>query len=1176
MSRQLTGLFGGKKQTQGPLLAARINSSIQGVPVAIILGGLGRVAGSIIDYFDFAAIAAPQSSSSGGKGGVTSAGSKGTSGQYNYTVSFIVGHCEGPVQSIEGYWINGSGPIPTFEMPASFEPLEGTYQQGVMGFTEPFRDPTNVTYRGICLTGFPSYPLGNSAQLPQINADILSLNNGFMAGQPDGDPTIAFTDFLTNPYYGVTGFPAARLAPLAGYAGSWQSYCLANGFAVTPILASAVQASSFLMDLTTATNAAPCWQNGQLTVIPYGDTNIAQGAITEIVETHTVPSAQSDVENGVATILVGNRSTFVESIEVQYSGGGSRFGQTGFPPTIAGTYAILAQNGAYYFAPADFGAKVDITYTFAVVASFIPDIQPIYDFTIDDFLPNQGSIGSGLAQGNSPISITRKSQNALLNDIKVEYLDRGNNYNPVNIEFKDNAAIVDYGQVRPSDVKQYHFFCLASAATQSAALQLVRAQIARTFQFTVGKHFTIILNLMKIATLTQPQMGLFRQPVRVIEIQENQDQTLTITAEEFPGTAAAPEYGTEASAGYGQNYNQNPGGINAPIIFEPTDELGRALISTGGLMIAVAVSGVNPTLWGGCTVWASYDGLNYTKQGVITGGARMGVLTAPLPSVTINNTGATIDATNTLSVDLGESDGALESVAQIDALGLNSRCYVGSPLNVPLPTDWNPIDFGPPDFSLAANIGEVIAYQNATLTGSSQYALTYLVRGAYGTESNISTWPAGTGFARLDQGVEAFFYDKSRIGQKIFLKFQSVNIWQGGQQALSDVPAYTYTITGLALSSPLPVIENLTTNFVAGRLNLTWDEIDDFRGAIRYEIRAGDTFAGALSLGTVAHPPYAVPGSGTYWVTGWCQPAAGLIVRSETPVSIEVSVPTIIVNEVSSYDCKANNWGGTFTSGAGVDGTINAVRAGGAGNVLAETNILGDQDVLNLGGIQNGTYTPAFLVDVGRVTTVTITISWVGTGIPVGNNVLNINDILGTPDILGSASAAFVDVSPSLLISQAGAGSILDDINIPGTTDILNFGIPFAPAQKYSPGDYVGRAFGFQFDLTTIDPQSIPYLLSAKISVQVPDRIDNILTNAVLGAAGQTFIFTPDGDTTPAAFNGGPNGATVPQIIASWGDEQPGDVLSVTGLTLSGCTVKIVNGGIGVQRIQVNLFARGY
>jgi hypothetical protein len=76
---------------------------------------------------------------------------------------------------------------------------------------------------------------------------------------------------------------------------------------------------------------------------------------------------------------------------------------------------------------------------------------------------------------------------------------------------------------------------------------------------------------------------------------------------------------------------------------------------------------------------------------------------------------------NTLSVDLAESWGSLVSVAAINAQNLATLSYVG---------------------------GELLAYQTAMLIGTSEYNLTTLYRGAYGT--TIADHPSGAQFALLN------------------------------------------------------------------------------------------------------------------------------------------------------------------------------------------------------------------------------------------------------------------------------------------------------------------------------------------------------------------------------------------------------------------------------------------
>jgi hypothetical protein len=60
------------------------------------------------------------------------------------------------------------------------------------------------------------------------------------------------------------------------------------------------------------------------------------------------------------------------------------------------------------------------------------------------------------------------------------------------------------------------------------------------------------------------------------------------------------------------------------------------------------------------------------------------------------------------------------------------------------------------------------------------------------------------------------------------------------------------------------------------------------------------------------------------------------------------------------------------------------------------------------------------------------------------------------------------------------------------------------------------------------------------------------------------------------AFNGGPNGSTVPHVQRAIVNGTNGDEVKITSLTLAGCTVHVVNAGTNVTRSGVNLLVRGY
>ena len=294
-----------------------------------------------------------------------------------------------------------------------------------------------------------------------------------------------------------------------------------------------------------------------------------------------------------------------------------------------------------------------------------------------------------------------------------------------------------------------------------AQLVLQRALLFRnTYTFRLGWKYCL-LEPMDLVEISDTRLGV-AQTVRITAVEEDDEGTLTITAEDFfGGYSTAALYGKQSASGYIPNWNASPGDINAPLIFEPP-----AALLSGDLEIWVALSG--EATWGGAQVWISTDGSSYAFAGNIPGPATQGTLSTALPSYS----GSEPDTTNTLAVDLTESRDQLLSVSPADAANFATLCYVG---------------------------GELLAYETATLTTTYHYDLTRLYRGAYG--STIGSHATGAQFARLDRAIGRFPYPSTLVGQTIHLKFPSANLVGGGTQSLASVPAYTYTITGAGKAS---------------------------------------------------------------------------------------------------------------------------------------------------------------------------------------------------------------------------------------------------------------------------------------------------------------------------------------------------------------------------------------
>ena len=123
--------------------------------------------------------------------------------------------------------------------------------------------------------------------------------------------------------------------------------------------------------------------------------------------------------------------------------------------------------------------------------------------------------------------------------------------------------------------------------------------------------------------------------MRIVEIEEDADGALTITAEDFPqGAGQAPIVPPQPPSGYSTDMNVAPGNAAAPVVFEPP--IGLA----GQPELWLATSG--GATYGGCAVWVSLDNVTYKQVGALSGKSRHGITTAALPLVSDPDTTSTL------------------------------------------------------------------------------------------------------------------------------------------------------------------------------------------------------------------------------------------------------------------------------------------------------------------------------------------------------------------------------------------------------------------------------------------------------------------------------------------------------------------------------------------------------
>jgi hypothetical protein len=419
--------------------------------------------------------------------------------------------------------------------------------------------------------------------------------------------------------------------------------------------------------------------------------------------------------------------------------------------------------------------------------TFNPNVTPVYDLDDDDFK---------LESNEDPLQVSRSDPYEAYNVWRLEIAERDNAYNLTSVESRNQNAIELYG-MRIAPTVTAHEICDQNVGLISGQLILQRAlYIRNTYKFRLSWEYCL-LDPMDLVTVSDSLLGLSNAPVRITEIEEDDNGFLSVTAEEFPlGAATATLYATQAVANNPLNRNVAADPVNPPIIFEPPAALVGA---TPQIWIAASggAGGVVDPNWGGCNVWLSTDGSSYVQIGQIVGAASMGTLTASLAAYG----GANPDTGDTLAVDLAESAGALSTVTALDAQLANTLCLVDS---------------------------ELMSYTTATLTSSYSYSLSGLYRGLYGTSG--ATHASGANFAFLNSGAGVFKYDLPAqfLGVELYIKLQSFNVFGGGVQNLSSCVAYTYTSTGAAFDHP--AAEEMLTSTVLdfGSVTTAPGVADDF------------------------------------------------------------------------------------------------------------------------------------------------------------------------------------------------------------------------------------------------------------------------------------------------------------------------------------------------------------
>ena len=1066
------GFFGAKKTQSSQTPAAgglTVQTSAYGKVIPVVFGTM-KLSPNMLWYGDF--IATPQSSSGqGGKGGVAGGGGGkgGGGGQgYLYQTSIQLGLCEGPIEAV-GTVYKDKNVTTTTELGMTV--FLGEYGQLPWDYmvtnhgkvTGTFVVPSSAPYTVIVST--PGYFIEDFGVLgPSSIANYNRVYTAPASGQylvsGTGRGSLLYTFNAANAGMGVI------IKSYNGYNRTFTTQATIPTASPYEIVVNAQEGEALTDEGVTSTNigylpvvGAPA--SGQYNVSggTYTFNSAQAGATVQISygATNSDPAFEAIGYSGIAHADVANyqlgNSPQLSNHNFEVFGfySASVSGSQDADPSLVQDAIASNPNYGVGFPSSKWG---DLTqyqnYTLAsgllISAAFTEQgaansvmgdiaiatnsefvwsgseltIVPYGDSTVTGngktYVPPSTFTGITLndliyAEGEDPVKLQRTNVSDSINSIKLEVYDRNNQYSVAIAEAKDQAAIDIYG-LRQNTTANTHFFTDINAATLSANLQLQRQQIQNYFSFTVDERF-IILDPMDLITLPMPDGSIVA--ARIKEITEEDDGTLTMYAEEYlAGTGTAlPTYLFQEWGGFSVNYNASPGVVNTPVIFEPTAQLVQ------GLEVWIASSGVQEN-WGGCDVYVSNDGSTYSFAGRMNGASRMGVTLDPFPSVPEAPTGQTIDPDTVAGVDLTMSGGQLLSASQDEALALATLCWID---------------------------GEFMSYQNAQLLTANSYDLSYFVRGAY--ESEITAHATGSQFARCDDGLFKMGYTPDRVGQTVYIKFLSFNIYGGGQPTLDSVEPFTYVFQGTAYRSPLPDVTNLREVFVADIAQIFWDEVQDFRNPV-YEIRKGPSPESSQILGRFAHPPFNLVGDDDYWIAAYAQPLPGIQVYSENWAGVSVQGAALTTNVIETWNERTTGWTGTCSGYAAVSG--DEVITTGMGDFLAVPDFLAMMDFLWFGGLGSGIYTipEDHQIAITYPTPCLVLISWTSYGQHVNNDFLAIPDFLAVTDILDLGCSVNIDVYPEIRMSQDDGGT-------------------WGAWQKYNAGSYVGNKFDARCQLITYD-----------------------------------------------------------------------------------------------------------
>lgn len=769
-----------------------------------LLFGRNRITGNLVDYQDFIAIPHTETQTSGGGGGGGKGGSTPTQTSshtsYTYQVALALGLIAGPVASdvLKGIWLGKERKAVTV-----FELMAGNSPQEPWSYMVSNHPERALGYHGLVCAVAPSFDLGDSGSLPNIGVEMVGLH-------PYDQPidVVDYEATLAGPAVGglvtVTVPEHLHFVSDNGVKDSLDAPLTESG--------SGDPGSGEYRDEGNGTYSFSELDIGQTVKISY-TYNQQWGAIADDILKYIWNNSFCGLGQGLLKLgdwtdfrnfCLANNWQLSPFLTAQEEAKGL------YERILDMTNSVLAwREGMLDIIP------LGDTQVAGNGVIWMPNLSSLYSLDTSHFLVDD--------RDSMPVRWDGDTPQDAYNHVRVEFLNKDNEYNVEPAEYKDEANIEDYGLKTDPTTYKFHEITFKEMAQQVAQIKVNKNLFQPgAYEFQLPWHFGRY-DPGDIVDLTDLGLSLKSKPVRITKKTVAVDGCYTFRAVPLDiGSATPGSHDVPEGEGEVFDYGVEPGNVNAPVIFVPPIGLMESEME-----VWAAISGGQ--YWGGCNIWISESGDNYKYVGQVVGKARHGTLSASLPASAVSP-----DTVNTLSVDLTGSRGVLLSGTQQDAEQYNTLCKVGD---------------------------EYLAYKTATLTSQYNYDLTWLVRGAYG--SGMALRLVGSEFVRLDKGLFKYLCKRVDIGKTIYIKFQSFNIHLLQAQDLADLDPYEFVITNPGDQGTEPVVgltvgnDALSPNTkvdVAFNSCPTYDTLGSkyVAGALGFTINAGAVGVNGLDSGSLA------------------------------------------------------------------------------------------------------------------------------------------------------------------------------------------------------------------------------------------------------------------------------------------------------------------------------------